>query len=222
MKDTERRRFEMLTRVRDFGTTHAASFPAASRGGELLASLFKIVDDMGAHAAQQAAGAGATFSRSESRETLWDEIEAVSRTAGALAADVPGVKECFKLPHRNRNDQVLLATARAFIAEARPLKAHFVRYEMSPDFLEKLETHVAAFEGSVTEQNRRAESRVAATSSIGETAERGKTLVSQLDAIVRNKFRDDPARLAAWNSASRTERAPRKAKPAAGDPPPPK
>ena len=226
MKDTERRRYEMLVRVRDFGDAHAASFPAASRGGELLTTLGQIVEDLGAHAAQQSASATAATalaaSRSAARETLWDELEAISRTAGAFDPERPDLTERFQLPRRNRNDQVLLATARAFLAEARPLKAEFVRYELPANFIERLEAHLAAFDESVTEQNLRAQSRVAATSSIGETIERGVALVRQLDAIVKNKFRDDPAELAAWESASRTERAPRRAKPAAGDPQPPK
>jgi hypothetical protein len=32
----------------------------------------------------------------------------------------------------------------------------------------------------------------------------------ELDPIVRNKYRNNPAKLAVWESASRVERAPRK------------
>jgi hypothetical protein len=37
--------------------------------------------------------------------------------------------------------------------------------------------------------------------------------VRELDAIVRNTFRDDPATLAEWTSARHIERAPRHAAP---------
>lgn len=43
--------------------------------------------------------------------------------------------------------------------------------------------------------------------------ERGRQLVRELDAIVGNKYRKDRATLAAWESASRVVRLPRKKKP---------
>lgn len=45
-------------------------------------------------------------------------------------------------------------------------------------------------------------------------------LVERLEVVVRNKYRADPARLAAWESASHLERAPR-AKRNGGPPPTP-
>ena len=39
--------------------------------------------------------------------------------------------------------------------------------------------------------------------------------VRKLDAIVRNKYANNPAPLAEWTSASHTERAPRRSTPAA-------
>jgi hypothetical protein len=35
-------------------------------------------------------------------------------------------------------------------------------------------------------------------------------IITRLDAVVRNKYSRDPDKLAAWQSASRTERAPKK------------
>lgn len=224
MKDKERRSYEMLARVRDYGATHAAEFPTGSRGNELFTSLSGVVEELEAHAAAQSSNASAavavTGSRAAARETLWADLEAISRTAQGVSATHPGADERFRLPRRNRNDVVLLATARAFLADARPLKAEFVSYELPADFLESLEAHIGAFESSVTEQNRRAVGRVAATNSIGQAVERGAELTRQIDAIVRNKFKGDPAKLAAWESASRTERARRRSKAEATEPQP--
>jgi hypothetical protein len=49
---------------------------------------------------------------------------------------------------------------------------------------------------------------VAATVAVSDAAERGHNAVRELDAIVRNIFRDDPAALAEWESASHVERPP--------------
>jgi hypothetical protein len=55
------------------------------------------------------------------------------------------------------------------------------------------------------------DARISATESIDAAIDRGIESVRQLDALVRNKFRDDSATLAAWTSASHTESASRAA-----------
>ena len=46
MKDRENRRHQMLTRVRDFGTGHAADFPVSALGGQLFTTLGTIVTEL--------------------------------------------------------------------------------------------------------------------------------------------------------------------------------
>jgi hypothetical protein len=50
MQDSERRNYEMLARVRDFHGPRAASFPAATRGGELFVSLDAVLREIEANA----------------------------------------------------------------------------------------------------------------------------------------------------------------------------
>jgi hypothetical protein len=135
-----------------------------------------------------------------------------------VSSDTPGLQERFRLPRGNRNDQQLLTTARAFAADAVPFKAEFVRLELPADFLEDLAADIEAFEHAISDQNRHHEAHVSATESIDAVIDRGIEAVRQLDAIVRNKFRDDPATLAAWTSASHTARARRS--PTTATPPP--
>jgi hypothetical protein len=216
MKDIERRRFETFVRVRDFGTTYGSAFAAGSLGETLFASVSSIVAELEGHAATQASGASAsvqgTASRATARAALVEDLEAISRTASISDSDTPGLGERFRLPRNNRNDQQLLSTARAFAQDAVPFKAEFIRHEMPADFLEDLNADIAAFEQAVKDQNLKRTARVSATESIDTAIERGVKAVRALDAIVRNKFRNDPAVLAAWTSASHTERAPRTAR----------
>jgi hypothetical protein len=222
MRDVERRRFEMFVRVRDFGATLAASFAAGSRGSELFATLDGVVEELETQAAAQSSGASAgaqgTVSRAEAREELREDLEAISHTARAIPFDTPGLQERFRLPRGNRNDQQLLTTARAFASDAAPHKAEFIRHEMPANFLEDLDADIEAFESAITDQNRNRVARVSATEAIDAAITRGVEAVRQLDAIVRNKFRNDAATLAAWTSASHTERAPRTATAAAPQP----
>ncbi|HEX8072371.1 MAG TPA: hypothetical protein VF546_20665 [Pyrinomonadaceae bacterium] len=54
-----------------------------------------------------------------------------------------------------------------------------------------------------------------ATAGLTDVLKRAAQIVKQLAPVVRNKLRDDPAALAAWESASHVERAPKRKKPAA-------
>ena len=60
---------------------------------------------------------------------------------------------------------------------------------------------------------------VNANAALDETLRQADDVVERLGAVVRNKYRDNPARLAEWESASRLERAPR-SKPEDDDEPP--
>ncbi len=55
--------------------------------------------------------------------------------------------------------------------------------------------------------------KVAATDSIGSAVQIGLEALQRLRAIVTNKYRDNPAKLAAWTSACHVERAAKKKSP---------
>jgi hypothetical protein len=214
MKDTEVRCYEMFTRVADFGATHATAFPPTTLGGELFATINAIVSQLNAHVTQQASGAGsakqATATRNEAREELRRDMEAMSRTARAMSETITGLDDKFRLPRSRVGDQIVIGLARAFAADAVPLRDEFIRHEMPANFLEDLNADITAFEQAVNEQNVNVEKRVAATAAIEDAIENGMRAVRRLDAIVRNKFENDAATLAAWTRASHTERSPRR------------
>lgn len=212
MKDSETRRLEMFIGVREFGAAHAQSFPADSRGGEVLAEINSVITEMQNHAASQDSGKRAskegTTLVAVARAELREEIDAIQNTARGMAHAIPGVAEKFHLPSHMR-DQELLTVARAFAADAAPLKTEFVRRGMPASFLEDLAAHIETFEQSIGGREQKTGARVAATAAIDGAIERGINAVRELDAIVRNIFRNDAATLAEWTSASHTERASR-------------
>ncbi|MDT7605445.1 MAG: hypothetical protein QOF61_3442 [Acidobacteriota bacterium] len=185
--------------------------------------LGTVVNELDDHAEAQvmhrSAAVQGTTGKTAVREDLREQLEAINRTARAMSLDTPGLEDRFRLP-RGNNDQALISTARAFHASAEPLKADFVKNELPATFLDDLQATITRFEGALAGRNTSREARVAATSAISSAIERGIGLVRQLDAIVRNKFRDDAATIAAWESASRTERTPHKAQKHAAQPPP--
>jgi hypothetical protein len=208
MNNLEIRQYDMLVRVRDFGASQTAAFPAASFGGQLFSTVNSAIAGLTSHAATQISGAArqSTASKAVARAHLLDDIEAISRTAKAMALDTPGLGDKFRLP-RSTSDTALLTLAQAYLTDAQSLKVEFLKYAMAEDFLEDLQADISAFEAAATIKNTTKVSRVSATASIDETLAKGLKAVRQLQAVVKNKFRDDPSKLAAWASASHVERS---------------
>jgi ABC-type transporter Mla subunit MlaD len=211
---------EMFIRVHGFGTAHAASFPLTSRGGQLFQSLGTLIDTLQQHAATQFSSTNTskegTARKAIALEALKDELEAISRTARALALTIPGLNDKFRLP-RNQGAQSWLAAGRAFAADAVPFKDNFIQLGMPADFLDTLGERIEAVDEAINHKGQVTGEGVAASAAIDEAIDSGMKIARELDALVRNIFRDDPATLAEWTSARHIERAPRSATP---QPPP--
>jgi hypothetical protein len=221
MNSVINRTYEMFVRVQSFVAERAGAFPAGSLGAEMIAELNKVVGELNEAATTQTSGLSsvqrATAERMAAREALRESMQAIARTARVMAIDLTGLENKFRLP-RSGSDPALIRAARAFIGEALPLKAEFLRYGMPESFIEEFKEDIADLERAMGQQNTGRGAHVSATASVESAAERGMNAVRKLDAIVRNTFRDDTATLAAWESARHVESAPRRRKRPNGDP----
>jgi hypothetical protein len=224
MHDAATRRLETFIRSRAFTTARTDAIKTASRGNEVLAQLDAAIADLETHATAQASGARAgkerTTQRSAAFAALREDLEAINRTARAIAFSMLGLDDKFRLP-RNASVQVWLAAARSFAQDAEPLKAEFVHRGLPDDFIDDLKADIGELEQSINRQAQDKGARIAATAAIDDAIERGMNALVELDVIVRNKFRNDPAALAEWTSASHVERTPRRRAPAHAQPPTP-
>lgn len=211
MNNKNIRFLEMLIRVRQFCATRIGSFPADTRGGELLALIVAAITEMEGHASAQDSGKRAAKEKTTLKKValkqLRRDLEAVSRTARAMALATPGLGDKFQLS-RSASVQACLSAARSFAANVEPLKAEFIRRGLAASFLEDLNAHIAALEEAINSKAEKMGARVAATVAVSDAAAHGFKAVRELNAIVRNLFRDDPAALAEWESASHIERSP--------------
>ncbi|HEX8920646.1 MAG TPA: hypothetical protein VF766_04170, partial [Pyrinomonadaceae bacterium] len=139
-------------------------------------------------------------------------ISAITRTSEVIALDDPSFKGKFKSPRNKINDQDLLAVARSFATEVLPFKAKFIEYDMPADFLDELNSAIEDFEAAMNQQNQGTSARKTARVSVDDALDRAEEEVERCDIALRNKV-TDTAKLAAWESARRLERAPQKAKP---------
>lgn len=215
MNNRDTREHEMFLRVRECGAAHASIIPAGSYAAELFARLGQSLAKLETHTTAQSSSARAVAesgtSKAQARERLHAKLEAVSRTTKPMNKILPGVAEKFRIPARLK-DQDLLILARGFAADAAPLKAEFVKRGLPPDFIEDLLAATAEFEQEVGRMIQNTESRVSSAVTIKNVLKECKEVVRELDPVMHNMFAADGAILAAWESASRVERAARRAK----------
>lgn len=226
MNDFNNRRHETFTRMTDFGKARATDFAPSSLATQLFTTLAGVVATLDQQASKHVSSHGAarqgTATREEARAVLRELMEAIRRTARVMAQEITGLDDKFRMPPPG-NDQLLLTSARAFLVDATPLAAQFIAHELPPDFLEDLADAIAALEAAMGQQSSSVGNAVAARAALEETFELGMDTKRKLDAIMKNKYANNPAVLAEWTSASHIERAPKhkKEKPAGGTPTPP-
>lgn len=216
MNDNERRRYDCFLRIKQFGIDNTADFtaiPIAVTNFGVITTEVAYLDTQGADQQDGFGDArGATEVKGTARENLRDEMSDISRTARSMEYEFDGIAERFRMP-RNASDQNLLASGRAFFNEAGKNEEDFIAYGMSATFLTELEDAADAFEASFGTQGSAIDSHVEATAEIGEAISRGMVARRILDGVVRNVYKSNTGKTAAWTSASHIEKPPKSKKP---------
>jgi hypothetical protein len=212
----------MLGRLSDFDDEYPIA-PANARATVLFATVDAVIADIDAALANQAQGLGGRHGgvsvRKETALALRFAMKEIGRTARSLnRATYPGIAEQFALP-RLGGYGALLAKAQAMITVATPIKQAFIDQAMPAEFLDDLEDLVAAFASATGQKNDGLLMSVGGTAAHYLRATAGVVAARELDAIVRNHFRNNPTVLAIWTSARRIERAPVRAESGAETPP---
>ena len=208
-----------LARVHDFATAEAAFFPPTSVGGQLFGEIGSALVQLDTHVSAQAGGDNTaregTEQKALAQEELLDLMMMIRATARSLDHEHPGLHAKFRIPP-DLSATELLGLAEHFATEATPFKTNFIAYGLPETFLEDLNEQIAELREALADQTAGTRTRVTATAGINETLDKGFTALRRVDPIVRNVFRDDPAKLAAWASARHLERAPKRKRPPSG------
>lgn len=215
---TQRRRYEMFLKVRDFMQERSADFPAASIGAILLAALVVIINTIAALAGEQVSAKGDYGQqkdiKGDARDVLYVQLRQISGLAKSMAYVINGLENKFRMP-RNLNDQNLIAAGRAFASDAPEYKATFVEYGMASNFITQLTAATDALEAAVAAAGAAEQSKIGSTASFAPQIKEGMIIVRRLDPIVKMKYGNDAAAMAAWTFAKHVERAPQAPKPPA-------
>ena len=151
MNKPDNKRYQMLTRVREFGSRHASDFPADAFGGRIFAEVGAVITALAGYATAQSVGRGGarerTVSKATARAALYEHLLAINVTARALALDTPGLETKCRMP-RSGTDEVLITAGRAFAADAVPLAGAFQQRDMPGKLHRRIERRHCGIGGS--------------------------------------------------------------------------
>jgi len=208
MTRTETARYEMLVRVRDFGAAYGERFPGSTRGSEAFAAVTTAVTQLEQHGASQYSNRhavrGTKATTSDAFRELLTMLDAIERTAQAVALDTPVTDGQFVIPRKHGSSAVLNA-ARSIVTDAEPLAKAFIAHGLPKDFIGQLEAKIAAFEEARKERVAAKEQHASARKAIEDAFESGTEAVQHLDAIVANVIGGDGQAMAAWGVARHVE-----------------
>lgn len=192
--------------------THEPALPVDGKFASILASLEKILSDLGIKKSVQT---GAQFhqhtgSQAQLRDELEEELSDAAHTATSIAnapGGDPSLLAHFRVPD-NHSDPVLATTARTIIAAIRQfgLNPAFESHGWPADAAGDLETLLLAFEKTEGDQGGTLGDQVGATAAIPGLLREGRDAVHALTSIFRRVYKTRKDILAAWHSAAHVEK----------------
>lgn len=213
-----KRRYDTYEMMDSFDTRHGSAFTPGSRGALLFAANKATVLGMRQAGAEQLSGSGDYHGGTSSKRFWYGEVKedltVIRDTAVSIAEaeDTPDFDDNFRMP-RGSGYGVMATAARAFLADATPHAALFIQFEMPADFITDLTNDITEFEAAEDKQDEGQLGQVGGTADLVALTADGMKTRMQLQAIVRNKFKNSPAILAEWETAQHIAATPKAAKP---------
>jgi hypothetical protein len=205
MNAHERRQYETLLRLRDFGQTNRDLFAASPVAQEAFASVSSAIDELTAtDLLKMSASVSARADRKLiARRTLSELLVKVGQFVRVLRARGQNAPP-FLLP-AVRSDQDLLTTARQFVRDAAPFDAEFSAHGVGPAVIAAA---AAALETAVRDRGLKQADGTAARTRIRDLLAAAFLDVRRLDLIVDKELADDNNPLReVWKQARRVQRA---------------
>ena len=213
MNDRQRNQVQQLLRVQAFCAEHAPKFtnnptkPGDAKFNAATAGLTTLVPTITAQQATQASGSfgQSTMDQAVEREELFTLMRTTVRTMSAISADAndPGMMDRFRMT-RGNNDLEAAAQADAFAAAITELNlaAEFTAHGYEGDIVADLIAEAQDVRDAEGQQGDALSAQAGATASLPGLLTQGRLIVKCIDAVIKNRFRNDPEMLGAWKTAS--------------------
>ena len=216
----DRRRYEMLIRLRNFGAAYGQLFPDTSTAHatfEAIGAEIALLETL--DTAERSASRAARVTRqAAARGALANSLTRAGSTARVLAIIDPTVTVHVDVP-QSADDAQLLMLARDFVAAAAPSATQFAAHGIP---ISEVEGRINALQQALQERGTGRDSRVKARAEIEASFSRAMVAVAVLDVTVANCLAADPVALAVWKQDRQLKYRPRSSKadePAAPNPP---
>jgi hypothetical protein len=203
MKDKERRQYEMLLRIRDFGNTNRDVFAQSPAAVETFESLNATVNDLAATDTRKMSARVASRAdrKAKARQTLIKLLVRVGQLARVLRARGQTLPS-FALP-RSSSDQGWLTIARHFARDAALFEAEFSGHGIGPAVIDSV---AAAFDASVRDREMKRADHLEARARIHSLIASALLDARRLDVIITNKLAYDNVTRAVWKQERRVHR----------------
>jgi hypothetical protein len=142
-------------------------------------------------------------------KNIFDFLSTLSRSAKIIGRKQPGFEQNFPAPSgKDKNE--LLTEARAVAPKAVENKALFMKRGIKKEYLESGAEFVEDFEEALGVARGALSSRGEAVGGKASAYDAADEFFDSLNDFVKNYYRDQPQKLAAWKIATRVERSPQK------------
>lgn len=211
MDERENNILDAFIRMREFNTRNQADYAAQTEAAAQFNIIDSAIDELEDHQSAQSSGARgqAVERKAVLVAAIRRKMKDIARTARALNIADEGFRHLFSIPESS-SQQKLLAAAREFASEAARHKADFLRLAMPADFIDELNEDIADFERATGDKASAQGTGTSATAGVDAEIERGMNAAVVLDAMMKNIYRDNSAKLAEWMQARHVRRSARK------------
>ena len=209
MNNMQLRNSERTDRVVSFIESQPEDFPEGSKAATLCSQIkqerARLAELDVVRSSSMSKRKQGTAARQNAHKLLLGLVRRVVDTADVIALDRPDVKGMFGRPQRNASDQTLIADARSLADKAAALVGLFTENGLPATFINDLRSYADSLEHAMQIQTEGVGESVRTNTEIAAVIRRLNGMLERLDVIVRNKYRDDSAKLAAWERSRRLE-----------------
>jgi hypothetical protein len=195
--------------IKGFREEFPEDFPAGDDETAQMDEIETVLGLIEQYGGEQALGFGNVRfnynSKGIAREKLRGEMTDISTIAATYAYTIPGIDLVFHIP-KNLPEAALLALARSFATQSAQYETQFIKRGLDVKFILNLQAAIDAFETSLTPAEASTDAQVEATAKLGEAVRRGMIARNIMKGILKIKYKNNPARMRAWLSASHLER----------------
>jgi hypothetical protein len=210
MNNYQQRKLNTYQAELAFMLENAADFPANSVGAKTMTALSDVIGQILSLSGEQRSNVTRqqVSIKGDRLQQLIELLQKMNRAAIAMADEIDGIENLFRMP-RKRATEVWLSTARTFHTDSAAYENEFKDYDLPADFRADILNLIHEIQAASNKADTAGANRAGATGGLADAFKTAGKLSNKLNAVVLNKYSNNPQKLAAWAVASHLESPPR-------------